>query len=292
MQPRAILSRNEVLTYKSSNLEAPDNSILHDAIVDNDIATAIHVILQDAAASDGQTIINKTSLGNTALLLALKRGLVQVASSLLQHAAVDIHLADTRGLSALHWACMLRQNQLIEALLDKGADPQRVTRPWVAGRCDELTPLNLYQHDVSVDCLGEYVKQALNATKYIEEGAVYARLYPSYQHCFFYSDGRYLLHRSGFSDRPDLFIPGEIAYTDVMFHMDALCLNLGWKHRDTLFVTQEDVTRTSAMFAQNFYKGYQDFCRGRNAIRPDSELLGKMAIIHEVEMHSLDVRPG
>ncbi len=273
------MQRNETLSYRSSSLEAPQNTILHDAIINDDLELALHVITQDSSAFDGQSIINNRSLGNTALLLALKTGSMTIAEALLRYPAIDIHITDERGLTALHWACMLRQDRIITPLLDKGADPRQVVPAWAASGIDEpdeMTPLNLYQRDISAHHLGRYVELAQEAVKFMLNPRAFSSKYPAYGCCFFYADGGRLLHRSGFTDRPDLHIPGEMAYTDIVFHMAPLCRNLGWSGTETVFVSPEEVTRSSAMFAENFFLGYGDFCRYRNELKPDAELLERM----------------
>lgn len=59
---------------------------------------------------------------NTPLVLAVKKGLKDTAIALI-HAGADLNIACKDGLTALHWACILRQNDIISELLEQGADP-------------------------------------------------------------------------------------------------------------------------------------------------------------------------
>jgi ankyrin repeat protein len=53
------------------------------------------------------------------LLHALKRGQTAVAQELLTHPDTDITKRDSHGLLAIHWACFLRQTEVIKLLLSK-----------------------------------------------------------------------------------------------------------------------------------------------------------------------------
>jgi ankyrin repeat protein len=152
-----MLTREALLTYRNNNEYIP-NTALHEAILNNNVRLATDYVELDknGFTADGRSIINVRSGGNTALLLALKRGDMDTALAILAHPDVDISLCDNNNLSALHWACMLRQDDVIRALIDKGADPLAA---WVLEGGIEpqrKTPQSLYEHQVDVEKFRQY----------------------------------------------------------------------------------------------------------------------------------------
>lgn len=160
------LPREQAIKFRSRMY---GNTLLHKAIQRGQNALALAYIDQDMQAGDGQELVNIASgmpdikrlqenkVGdtiNSPLLLALKKGNVEIAKKLLQHPRIDVNAKDARGLSALHWACMLRQNDLIKLLLDKGADPNYSAISWdiyeehYTG--SPITPLDLYQQKMPI----------------------------------------------------------------------------------------------------------------------------------------------
>ena len=223
----------------------PFNNPLHEAILANDTAFAIHLILNDPNAE----LINAKSLDNMPLVLSLKRGNMEIAQALLQHNKINVHCADGRGLTALHFACMLRQNRVISLLLDKGANPYFEVKPWISGfGKQKLIPLNLYCRNVSV---------------------------AAFQACA-------VSHSNCFIDSPSMGLFGELAYTDIIFHIDALCINL-WQRSDLSFAKLGSrlangftPLRTCDVFKYNFSLGFIPFCEHRNASPIDDSLIQRM----------------
>jgi hypothetical protein len=88
-----------------------------------------------------------------------------------------------------------------------------------------------------------------------------------------------MTRRSGFADRQDLHIPGDMAFTDIMFHMRELCVNLKWidKKRKFEFVSEREFPISTEMFRMNFGLGITDFCNFRNAIQINNQLIERMS---------------
>ena len=186
--------------YRSKNHYAhPDNTILHDAIHENDTTLALQNMTDK--------IINTQSAGNTPLLFALKKGNVVVAEALLRNSSIDVFAQDSRGLAALHWACMLRQDKIIETLLDKKADPHLKVERWVESDTlgisepFDLTPIALYERKVGVE---NFIYYYLFDVTVRAENENAQRRIPSYGSFF---DSRHN-YQAGFKDRADLYIPG------------------------------------------------------------------------------------
>lgn len=279
-------SRRDVLVYRSTNVQNANNTLLHDLILSNSIDSAKHVIAQDMTANDGITIINHRSLENTPLMLALKTGAIEIALAILDHGKVDVHQTDCRGLTALHWACMLRQDAVISRLLDKGANPHHVTKGWnyhfaIYDKVTPLTPFNLYLDTADVTLMSQYAMACYRALDLNADGwHTFEDRYPNYFHCFYRHDTRsqntYFI--PPFCDREELYIPGLPAYTDIIFHMRELCTNLKWVFPTTEFVTDETTHRTMTTFKHNFMEGLFAFCKFRNDIQVNPMILQQMTI--------------
>lgn len=133
----------------------PGNTKLHDAIHENDTALALTLITND--------VINTFAMGNSPLIFALKKGNISVARAILKYSNVDIHAKDNHGLTALHWACMLRRDDVIGCLLDLGADPHLTVDPLknfnVGIDLDEdhaINPLAVYTRNICLENFTNY----------------------------------------------------------------------------------------------------------------------------------------
>lgn len=89
---------------------------------------------------------------NSPLILAAKRGNQEIGIELIL-AGADVNQIDFRRFTALHWACMLRMNTLIEFLLNHGANP-------AIKNAFGKTPLDYYQADISAKDLSFYPSYA------------------------------------------------------------------------------------------------------------------------------------
>lgn len=262
--------------------EGIDNTLLHDAIIDNDTTTAIGLI-QTISDSD---FINKKSLGNTALMLALKCGNMEVVKQLLAHSHINVNTSDDHGLTPLHWACMLRQDDIIQLLMDKGADPHSETKKWgkLSDSTDELglpmTPENLYVYPVIYNNFCDFYRASMISRR---ETALWLDTYKNI--------GRESDYYIIFADSPNLYIPGAMAYTDIIFHMKTLCENLGWKNESTKFYSIEEAgCRTSQLFKLNFMTGIGHFCKYRNAIPVSEHIVALMKANQKDELSSTSLR--
>ena len=243
-----MLNRDALLTYRNNNEFLP-NTALHEAILDNNSALAGRYVELDKEGfiEDGRSIINERSGGNTPLLLALKRGDMDTALAILSHPQVDISVADNNNLTALHWACMLRQDEVIEVLIERGADPASA---WIFE--NEREPLRkttqeLYEHQIDSEKL----------RRYFELGRSNAEL---------------------FIDQRGYKILGEECYTDIIFHMRELCRNLNWVNRARFKAdNDEEIRRESDLFRYNFGQGTEDFSHSHNIIPVNRAIL---ALLH------------
>lgn len=285
-----ISTRKNVLRYKSKNCQCESNTLLHDLILENNVELAKKVIAEDMQAKDGVTIINILALENSPLMLAAKTGAIEIALAILQHEKVNVHEVDSRGLTALHWACMFRQDTLIQALLDKGANPLHQTRGWNPHFAiyDSVTPITaaaLYQTAAPVEMFSQYAMACHAAIVHdLKDSYRYEDKYPNYFHCFYQQDTRAkrLLFFPPFKDRPELYIPGAAAYTDIMFHLREICLNFNWIFPTTEFVTHNVTHRTLTTFKHNFIEGIFAFCKFRNEIPVNQALLARLTNPHHL----------
>lgn len=283
-------TRKSVLRYKSQNSQCEQNTLLHDLILENNVAKAKAVIAEDIHDTHGYSIINQKALGNTPLMLALKTGAIEIALAILDHDRVNVREVDCRGLTALHWSCMLRQDAVIQKLLEKGADALHQTRGWnshfsVYDSISPITPAALYQAIAPTEIFSQYAMACYQAIVHDSRDAYhYEDKYPNYYHCFYHLDHttNRVLFTPPFKDHEQLYIPGAAAYTDIMFHLREICLNLGWTFPTTEFVTHETTHRTLTTFKHNFIEGIFAFCKFRNQIPVNQALLAKLTNTHEV----------
>lgn len=277
-------SRKDLLTERKSH----GNSLLLNAIVNNDTETALAYIQADLTAADGQTIVNESKKGNTPLLLAFKTGNLKIANALLSHPLIDVLAKDEHQFTALHWACMLRQDDLIKKLLQKGADPTAIVPPWCESIYEEIemSPANLYAEDVFIDNFQAYISAA-QAIMYLfnnyrnpisrEAFAAVKEMYDNspYKEVFGLPARDF---KPPYKDRDNLYIPGAMAYTNLIFFIKDICNNLHWTSVKTLFKSSEskDTPISSQLFEYNFTAGIKDFCTQRNAIPVNGELLEEL----------------
>ena len=265
----------------------PTNTKLHNAIDQNKTELALSYIKD----KDNVGIINVKSLENTPLLLALKKGNILVAEAILNHPDVDVHARDCRGLTALHWACMLRLDKIIEMLVAKGADPHAITKRWAQPDITEpylMTPYNLYTREVLLFNFIRYYQAEESASQCndAQDSKKEYHMRPQFESdwwgfrsTFFKQGNVYKEYLPSFIDSAHLHIPGEMAYTDIMFHIKDLCDNLKWKNPNTYFLTSQDEPWSNVRYKRNFFTGIFDFCEYRNAIPINQELLEKMWLL-------------
>jgi ankyrin repeat protein len=211
-----------------------NNSKLHDAILNNDTKEMVKLL----ADSKESQRINQQSLLNTPLVLALKQGNIELALLILNTISPEelmLDLQDARGLTALDWACMLRQDAIIKIILSS---------PLLDISQDEKASI-LYSCPVDPMIFGHYL------------ASVHSHI------------GDYIIE----SGAPCAPITLHEPYTDMIFNMKDLCVNLGWMKKEQF----EPLAGASHIwFYKTFQQGYLAFCDKRNAIPVSKDLLEAM----------------
>lgn len=210
---------------------------------------------QELVKLGGKSIINNTAFQNTALLLAVKHGLIDVALEILKHPSVDVNARDKSDLSALQMACMLRNNVLIDALLKKGAKLD-----------GNPSPAAIYHFQPSQQDQNNLIGIAKYKISDGRGGFEYAYRFAEAQ-----DDKRLQISW----DKPELDI-----YADFfIFYMQPLLRNLGWAN------TQQDINaldkaannaRTEDVFRNSYIEGVPIFLAQRGNIAPDNTILTRL----------------
>lgn len=227
--------------------ESYGNTVLHTAIINSDATTALDILNTQGVNS----IINVKALGNTALILAIKRGMIDVALQISNNTIADLNSRDSKGFTALHWACMLKQDALIQKLLVNGATISE-------GTMISVTPTDLYRDNTN-----------------------YSTTFTAY------ANNRH----SRFSEGPDdrIYVSSNriaACYSDLIFHTRELCINLdrcasshlangsNWSG-NTQFVTfgENNYNRTEDVFCTNLLRGATAFFSARNQITISHDVL-------------------
>lgn len=144
-------------------IDITNTPLLAAVLRDNNII-ARRLIELDSEKKSLNIASNCYMANNPPLVLALKRGNYEVAKSLII-AGANVNGKGFRGFTPLHWACILRFNDIIELLLMHGADPQIKN---AFGR----QPLDYYLSDISADDLSfsrTFAQRPDSAEDYIEE---------------------------------------------------------------------------------------------------------------------------
>lgn len=222
--------------YKKKTEEREINNELHEAILNRDVATCLQIIQSPETSVD---ILNQQSLNNTPAMLALKTGLIEVACALIEDERVDIECQDKRGFSLLHFACFLREDALIIALLNRHAWGEAI---------DEESPWP--------DKSFSFRKSALRNTHPFY-------LYKLEQVIYYFPEE--IIDSDGFSTFP-------LILTDLLFHVDKLCLNYAIKEKED-FIEADEIPATSYRFAKYAEIGLQDFFAMRNRKPVNEEIL-------------------
>ncbi|AHE67544.1 ankyrin repeat domain-containing protein [Legionella oakridgensis] len=102
------------------NVDGMGNTYLLAAIAKNHTASALAIIplcTTEALAKPDEVDFCR----NSPLLLAMKKGNREVALALIEKDPSLVHATDPKGMTPLHWAAILRDDELIKKLLDAGA---------------------------------------------------------------------------------------------------------------------------------------------------------------------------
>lgn len=152
--------RNMEQTYRHQALELANdlsqikvdgsfqNSLLIHFIAMNDEAFAIKIAKRTDRASFIDIADNQCT--NTALLLSLKRGYFKLAKLLIEYGA-DVSSIDDSGNNALHYACYLRNEELMDVLC--ASDSFKFNKEKCLNqktRHEHLTPVDLYLFESQV----------------------------------------------------------------------------------------------------------------------------------------------
>jgi ankyrin repeat protein len=256
---------NDWLTYREATTH---NTRLHQAIIDGDAAKALKII--SLCKTTKKSIVDVKALGNTALILALKRGMLSVATALINYSGTDIHEKDGRGLRAIDYACMLRANTVIRLLLEaSGAyGLSRTLQPnqLEQGQPNALSakalgfklpihlasPFQLYIHDLSI------FNSKQSFTAYADRTTVLQDFTQS-------SDT--LLHVNSYN-------PLEDCYSDmVIFHMKALCINLGLMKESEFPI----LINSAAQHQSDMKLGITKFCDYHDNVALDPAIITDLA---------------
>ncbi len=212
--------------YKSKVQEDMNNNELHEAILNRDVARCRDII---HSPTTQKTLLNQRSLGNTPAMLALKTGLIEVVSALIEDTRVNINLLDSRGFSLLHYACFFREERLITTLLARQIPDHPINDmgTWPPGfnlrksMIRKTHPFYLYSlNEISPDFPKEIVDS---------EGF-----------CIF-----------------------PLILTDLLFHVDKLCLNYGIK-QESDFMEANEMPMSSRRFSLYAEIGLEEFLTLRN----------------------------
>lgn len=202
---------------------------------------------------DKESLATK-SWGNTPLILACKIGNSLAATTLLQKhqlTGVSVNEMDNYGMTALHWACFFRQDELIEALLHAGADPHLKN---ISGQ----TPYDIYTSLIP------------NNLKIIPKNDVadsICRL-PNVPHI---AENKMSF---GYTDGLDMS-----SMIDILFHMDKIAFHrLGvtqFQLESNLKVNTYNKSKPNSAFEVFVFYYFYDFIQVRNAI-PKSENIAQI----------------
>ena len=250
------------------------NNAYHEAILTRDL-----VKLTELGARDGENQgdeINKTSWMNTPLLLAVKTGFFEAALLLLeQHSSViDVNTKDGHELSALHWACLYKNDAVINRLVSMGADTSTDIYAFLGTQAEGIDlptfiPLDIYKSQWPT-------RAPASDTFYSNPNDTSPKLLmpiPSYNPRFSSMKDKFIYNPQ------DKFI---MPFHDMVFHLDAVCINLGLA-KSTDFVKfgnppekSSDLQRyglqSSKVFQENFKIGYQRLRDYLNAIPCSDEI--------------------
>ncbi len=307
----SVISRD--ITALTHHLYVKNND-LHNAIQKGNHDEAIALINSDI---NGQLINSRGAFNNTPLLFALKTGAFSVVAALLNHPKIidSIEVADDRGLTPLHWACIFRQTDIIRTLLDLGAKDLQTEKLRGEPRTNLgywPKPSTLYSHPIDSSYLiHHYILRPPETTAFyhsvITEQELSMRVHSShrffvyrvdspqsatkYDHVGYYFNyelGHSIKATSGFRDNTMFEISGTPWVSDLVFHMMPICLNNGIKGLSDFSKALEYFSTDPQLFYYHaFGEGLYPFCAWRDAILVDESLL-KQFIEYEYAQTSLN----
>jgi hypothetical protein len=220
-----------------------NNNKFHKAILENNSVEVQNLLSDEEECKH----INDLSLLNTPLLLALKTGAVEIALQILEkvnEVDLNINQKDMRGLTVLDWACILRDNNIIQKIL-LNPDLQLSKLSYAKA---------IYSQPAKVEIFTKFLKEIkADMDKIIPEHGC-----------------------------PKLYIFCQEPYSDLIYFMRDVCVNLNFM-KDQEFPSSEGLS-SHEWFYKCFEKGYERFCAARNAIPINKSLLNAMLSQDLLEM--------
>ncbi|VEG90229.1 ankyrin repeat domain-containing protein [Legionella spiritensis] len=228
-------------------VDEENNNELHKAILARDSEACLALI--DSMSEDE---LNAVSLGNSPALLAIKTGLIDVAAKLVEMDEIDIHVMDNRGFTLLHYACYLREDDLIRKLIARNA------------RVFALHVTNNWLPDTYIFWRA-FLKATHPATIYEKKGIWWDTW-------------------SEIIDTPGFFISPNLVLTNLVFHTKAICLNYDILPAEA-FEKADVIPRSADQFVAYCRIGMEPFLQYRNKKPVAEEILsllnGKEKVINE-----------
>lgn len=127
----------QLLIEYGAELDKVDSCIMNTplltaiALRDEKLARFLILAITSSEKTELRKVLNQQDVGkecqNTPCVLALKKDMDKLALLLIQ-VGVDVNITCRDSETALHWACMLRKNDVVKALLQKGAQFDRINR--------------------------------------------------------------------------------------------------------------------------------------------------------------------
>ena len=212
------------------------------------VNTALHILI-DTNQTDralryisymDEKDLNVQSKGNTPLMLALKKGNLTVARALLDNPKIDVTVEDNSGLTALHWAAILRADDIIVKLLEAGAKlydevdsanaydkehPEALLKKTKSPRLlYQLNPIKAYFEKYLADSYSYFEIQKVygeNADFKKEKTPQVRKVEQEIEQFYGCEDPKFFTegHKG---------IMSAIAYSELVLHIKDICLNMDW----------------------------------------------------------------
>ncbi|KTD61759.1 ankyrin repeat domain-containing protein [Legionella spiritensis] len=226
-------------------VDEENNNELHKAILARDSEACLALI--DSMSEDE---LNAVSLGNSPALLAIKTGLIDVAAKLVAMDEINIHVMDNKKFTLLHYACFLREDDLIEKLIAREAH----VFVWFES-ADEPPEMCHYRKPKAIHPVNLYKNKG-----------------------FWFDVWKEIIDGPGFLIFPTLIL------TNLVFHAKSLCLNYDILPVEA-FEKADDIPRSADQFVAYCKIGMQAFLDHRNSKPVNeailSQLNGEEKVINE-----------
>lgn len=212
-----------------------DNDVLNTplllSILRNNNQIAKRLIELDSEKKSLDIAANCYMANNTPLILSLKRGNIEMAMFLIERGA-NVNVAGFRGFTPLHWACILRLDDIIELLILKGANVQTLN---AFGK----RAIDYYVKEITADDLSfSYSVATKSATPINTEDDELAYTEMKYDD----SDVRFVKTDRTFHKEVTMhsFATKVPDYSDLYWHIEAILKNSGLHHMIDNNLTMND----------------------------------------------------